>query len=65
MAEAGPLKSAFESDTTGVVMQELVTYRVRNGMLVKETTTRQFSDRDHDYYDSQSIQPLHTVTENV
>ena len=29
----GPLVSAFESDTTGVVKQELVTYRVKDGIL--------------------------------
>ena len=39
----GPLVSAFESDTTGVIKQVLTTYRVDDGMLRKETTTRQFS----------------------
>jgi len=34
----GPFVSAFESDTTGVVKQELITYRVKDGMLRKETT---------------------------
>ena len=38
----GPLVSAFESDVTGVVKQELITYRIKNGMLQKETTQRRY-----------------------
>ena len=53
----GPFVSAFENDTTGVVKQELITYRVKDGMLRKEVTTRQFSTGG-DYHDSQSISPL-------
>ena len=53
----GPFVSAFESDTTGVIKQELITYRVVDGMLRKETTTRQFSG-NNDYYDSQTVEPL-------
>ena len=32
----GPFKSAFTQDVTGVIKQELVTYRVKNGMYVKK-----------------------------
>ncbi len=39
----GPLVSAFESDPTGVVKRELVTYRIKDGMLRKEVTTRKFN----------------------
>ena len=53
----GPFVSAFENDTTGVVKQELITYRVKDGMLRKEVTVRQFSPGG-DYHDSQSISPL-------
>ena len=53
----GPFVSAFESDTTGVIKQHLITYRVKDGMLRKETTTRQFSDSG-DYYDSNTVEPL-------
>ena len=35
----GPFTSAFESSVEGIVKQELITYRVKNGMLIKETTT--------------------------
>ncbi len=54
----GPFVSAFESDTDGVVKQELVTYRKRNGMLIKEITKRQFSADGSDWHDTSSSQPL-------
>ena len=53
----GPLVSAFESDTTGVVKQHFITYRVKDGMMRKETTTRQFSDSG-DWHDSSTVEPL-------
>jgi hypothetical protein len=58
----GPFVSAFESDTDGVVKQELVTYRKRDNMLVKEVTTRQFSADGSDWHDTSSVQPLVEVT---
>ena len=54
----GPFVSAFESDTAGVVKQQLITYRVVNGMLRKETTTRQFIDDGRDWHDTSSVEPL-------
>jgi len=57
----GPLVSAFESDTTGVIKQVLITYRVDDGMLRKETTTRQFSKDGTDWHDSSTIEPLAEV----
>jgi len=57
----GPLVSAFESDVTGVVKQELITYRVKDGYLRKETTTRKFNDNQTDWHDSQSIDPMMEV----
>ena len=54
----GPLVSAFEADTTGVVKQEFITYRKRDGMLVKETTTRRFLTDGADYHDVSSVEPL-------
>ena len=54
----GPFVSAFEADTTGVVKQELITYRVKDGMLRKEVTTRQFSPDQADWHDSVSVAPL-------
>tara|TARA_Y100000389_G_scaffold132579_1_gene130020 strand:+ start:3412 stop:3600 length:189 start_codon:yes stop_codon:yes gene_type:complete len=52
----GPLVSAFEADTNGVIKQEFVTYRIREGMLVKETTSRKF--QGNDYHDVSSTEPL-------
>ena len=54
----GPLVSAFESDPTGVIKQELVTYRIKDGMLRKETTTRKFNSDQTDWHDSQSVEPM-------
>tara|TARA_A200000159_G_C7152587_1_gene267831 strand:- start:195 stop:389 length:195 start_codon:yes stop_codon:yes gene_type:complete len=54
----GPLVSAFESDATGVIKQELVTYRVKNGMLRKETTTRKFNSDQTDWHDSSTVDPM-------
>lgn len=54
----GPFTSAFESDIEGVVKQELITYRVKDGMLRKEVTTREFRDNGKDWNDTSSIQPL-------
>lgn len=57
----GPLVAAFESDTTGVVKQEFITYRIKDGMLRKETTVRQFTDNGTDYIDTSTVQPLAEV----
>ena len=54
----GPFTSAFESDTTVVIKQELITYRVKDGMLRKETTTRNFNTDQTDWHDSQSVDPI-------
>jgi hypothetical protein len=57
----GPLVSAFESDPTGVVKQELITYRVVDGMLRKETTTRKFNKDQTDWHDSNTVDPMMEV----
>lgn len=57
----GPLVSAFESDPTGVVKQELITYRVKDGMLRKEVTTRKFNSNQTDWHDSSSVDPMMEV----
>ena len=58
----GPLVSAFESETTGVIMQELTTYRIAEGMLRIEKTTRRFTNDRKDYNDSSTVTPLGKVT---
>ena len=57
----GPLVSAFEADTTGVVKQEFITYRVKDGMLRKETTTRSFQGNGQDWIDTSTVVPLAEV----
>ena len=54
----GPFTSAFESDIEGVVKQELITYRVKNGMLRKEVTTREFRENGKDWNDTSTVSPL-------
>ena len=56
--QPGPLKSAFETSTEGVLYQELITHRVKStGMLTKETVTRRFSN-DGNYHDTTNDQPI-------
>ena len=57
----GPFYTAFQGDNTGVIKQELVTYRVRDGVLVKETVSRDYSKTN--YQDSISVIPLAEVKE--
>ena len=53
----GPLKRAFDLlDSDGVLSRTLTTYRKRNGMLVKETVTRDYFDND--YTDNVSTKPI-------
>ena len=54
----GPLKSAFESDTKGVIYQEFITYKIDdNDMFTKIVVTRRFK-KDGDYHDTTSHIPL-------
>ena len=57
----GPFYTAFQGDNTGVIKQELVTYRIRDGVLVKETVSRDYSKTN--YQDSISVIPLAEVKE--
>ena len=38
----GPFKNAFDADVDGVIRREITTYRMRNGMMAKETATRDY-----------------------
>ena len=57
----GPFYAAFKGDNTGLIKQELVTYRIRDGVLVKETVQRHYSKND--YTDNFSVTPLAEVKE--
>ena len=52
MAE-GPFKNAFDADTAGVVRREITTYRLINGVMVKESAVRDYY-ASGDYHDSQN-----------
>ena len=54
--KAGPFYDAFEGSVDGVIKQELITYKIRNGMLVIEKTQRSYSGDD--YQDTVSSMPL-------
>jgi len=59
----GPFVSAFETDITGVIKQELVTYRVKDGMLRREVTTRHYNSNGSDWHDTSRVEPLAKVAE--
>mgnify|MGYP005731035659 CR=1 FL=1 len=54
--EDGPLLQNFNSLPEGVIMQELTTYYVRDGIMIKETVERKYTGDD--YMDTTSVQPL-------
>ena len=54
----GPFYAAFRGDTTGVIKQELVTYKVKDGILIKETVQRDYNNSGEDYIDSSISTPL-------
>jgi hypothetical protein len=53
----GPFKSAFDGDTEGVIRREIITYRIRGDVMVKEEAFRDYY-KSGDYHDSQSTNPL-------
>ena len=55
----GPFYDAFEGTKMGVLKQELITYKIRNGMVVIEKTSRHYNGDD--YTDSVSSAPLAEV----
>lgn len=57
MVKAGPMKEHLERDTDGMIKAEYTTYTKKNGMLVKETSVRQFQ-KGGDYHDSFYSDPL-------
>lgn len=54
----GPFKDAFDKlPTQGVFQHSLVTYRYHNGILIKDTITRTYS-QNGDYNDSARSEPI-------
>lgn len=52
----GPFKNAFEASTEGVIRQELITYKMRDGIMIKEVNVRKYTPND--YIDSKDVIPL-------
>ena len=53
MSDEGPFKSIFEANTNGVVRREIITYRVKDGVMIKEEAFRDYYESG-DYHDSQN-----------
>ena len=56
----GPFKLAFEQDLEGVIRQELITYKVENGLLKRIVATREYHDSGG-YLDKSVSSPLVTT----
>lgn len=58
--EDGPLLTSFNTLPEGdIILQELTTYFVRDGIMVKESVSRKYTGKD--YVDSTTVTPLNTV----
>jgi len=53
----GPFKAAFDADTDGVIRREIITYRMKNGVMIKEEASRDYY-KSGDYHDSNNSKPL-------
>jgi len=53
----GPFKAAFDADTNGVIRREIITYRMKNGIMVKEEASRDYY-KSGDYHDTNNSKPL-------
>ena len=58
----GPFKAVFDADTDGVVRREIITYRMKDNILIKEESSRDYYESD-DYHDSINIKPLVRITD--
>jgi hypothetical protein len=53
----GPFKAAFDADIDGVIRREIVTYRIKNGIMIKEEASRDYY-KSGDYHDTNNSKPL-------
>ena len=53
----GPFKAAFESDTDSVIRREIITYRMRGAIMIKEEASRDYY-QSGDYHDNHNTKPL-------
>jgi hypothetical protein len=59
--DEGPFLTEFEKDLEGVVFREMVTYRYKDGMMIKEKVSRRFK-KDGNYHDTTTSTPLPALT---
>ena len=57
----GPMFEHINRSTEGMIKAEYITYTVKNGQLIKETSIRQFHKNGEDYNDSFLSDPLAEV----
>ena len=57
MSDEGPFKAAFDADTEGVIRREIITYRMRDGNMIKEEANRDYY-MSGDYHDTINSKPL-------
>lgn len=53
----GPFSEEYNKDLEGVVRRELITYRYRDNMIVKEKVIRTYK-HDGDYHDTTMSTPM-------
>jgi len=53
----GPMKNHIEDTEHEIIKAEYTTYRIKNGMMTKDTTTRNFK-ANGDYNDCYHSEPL-------
>ena len=58
--EDGPFKQYLEQDMEGVIRQELITYKIEDGVLKRQLVTRDFIESG-DYHDNSYSLPLVTM----
>jgi len=58
----GPMKEHIERSKEGVIKAEYTTYTIKDGVLVKDTSVRQYQ-KNGDYNDSYINEPLVTVSD--
>ena len=58
--QSGPMKEHIERSKEGVIKEEYTTYTVKDGVLVKDTSIRQYH-KNGDYTDSYHNEPLMEV----
>tara|TARA_R110000824_G_scaffold16202_3_gene67441 strand:+ start:220 stop:402 length:183 start_codon:yes stop_codon:yes gene_type:complete len=56
----GPFKQSLDQDMNGVIRQELITYKIEDGVLKRKIVTRDFTDSG-DYNDNSFSLPLMTM----